>query len=273
MPANEGGAHEQNQSGPMVRRTSLHGGCHGSRLFIGASRSGFAAHRLGRPSPADKYGSSIVYVKPGATFGKYDKLAILDCFVQFDKNWQNNYNSNQVDPSTFVASNDMDRIKKELAAEFKRVFTKELQAGGYQVVTTGGSDVLILRPAIINLRVTAPDLMTPGINTTVVSSAGSATLYLELWDSVTNTLLARAMNSQADQEAWAQQANSVTNTHGGRFHPEELGRQSAQASGGRARELGRLNTPLSRRLSGSRRWWVPAPVQRRDRHRCRQSGS
>jgi hypothetical protein len=157
-------------------------------------------------------GSSIVYVKPGATFGKYDKLAILDCFVQFDKNWQNNYNSNQVDPSTFVTSNDMDRIKKELAAEFKRVFTKELQAGGYQVVTTGGPDVLILRPAIINLRVTAPDLMTPGINTTVVSSAGSATLYLELWDSVTNTLLARAMNSQADQEAWAQQANSVTNT-------------------------------------------------------------
>ncbi len=157
-------------------------------------------------------GSSIVYVKPGATFGKYDKVAILDCFVQFDKNWQNNYNSNQVDPSTFVTSNDMDRIKKELAAEFKRVFTKELQAGGYQVVTMGGSDVLILRPAIINLRVTAPDLMTPGINATVVSSAGSATLYIELYDSVTNTLLARAMNSQADQQAWAQSANSVTNT-------------------------------------------------------------
>ncbi len=157
-------------------------------------------------------GSSIVYVKPGATFGKYDKVAILDCFVQFDKNWQNNYNSNQIDPSTFVTSNDMDRIKKELAAEFKRVFTKELQAGGYQVVTMGGSDVLILRPAIINLRVTAPDLMTPGINATVVSSAGSATLYIELYDSVTNTLLARAMNSQADQQAWAQAANSVTNT-------------------------------------------------------------
>jgi hypothetical protein len=157
-------------------------------------------------------GSSLVYVKPGAKFGKYDKVAILDCFVQFDKNWQNNYNSNQVDPSTFVSTDDMNRIKKELAAEFKKIFSQELQAGGYQIVTTGGTDVLILRPAIINLRVTAPDLMTPGINATVVSSAGSATLYLELWDSVSNTLLARAMNSQADQEAWAQAANSVTNT-------------------------------------------------------------
>ena len=210
-------------------------------------------------------GSSIVYVKPGATFGKYDKVAILDCFVQFDKNWQNNYNSNQVDPSTFVTSNDMDRIKKELAAEFKRVFTKELQAGGYQVVTIGGSDVLILRPAIINLRVTAPDLMTPGINATVVSSAGSATLYLELCDSVTNTLLARAMNSQADQQAWAQSRQQRDEHDGGRFHPEELGRQSAQASGGRARELGRLNAPLSPVVAGSRM----SAISREGGARCR----
>jgi hypothetical protein len=158
-------------------------------------------------------GSTVVYLRPGATFGKYDKVAILDCFVEFDKNWQSNYNSQQVDPSTFVGTADMNRIKKELAAEFKKVFTKELQAGGYQLVTTAAPDVLVLRPAIINLRVTAPDLMTPGINTTVVSSAGSATLYLELWDSMTNTLLARAMNSQADQGfGGGQVADSVTNT-------------------------------------------------------------
>ena len=162
-------------------------------------------------------GSSVVYVKPGATFGKYDKVAILDCFVEFDKNWQNNYNSNQVDPSTFVSSDDMNRIKKELAADFKKIFTKELQAGGYQVVTTAAPDVLVLRPAIINLRVTAPDLMTPGIDTTVVSSAGSATLYLELWDSMTNTLLARAMNAQAADQFGGQVADSVSNAQAADF--------------------------------------------------------
>jgi Protein of unknown function (DUF3313) len=162
-------------------------------------------------------GSSLVYVKPGTTFGKYDKVAILDCFVEFDPNWQNNYNSNQVDPSNFVSSNDMNRIKKQLATAFKQIFTKELQAGGYQVVTSAAPDVLVLRPAIINLRVTAPDLMTPGIDATVVSSAGSATLYLELWDSMTNTLLARAMNSQADQQFGGQFANSVTNTQAADF--------------------------------------------------------
>ena len=53
-----------------------------------------------------------MYVKPGATFGKYNKVAILDCFVEFDKNWQNNYNQSQVDPSNFVSSDDMNRIKR-----------------------------------------------------------------------------------------------------------------------------------------------------------------
>jgi Protein of unknown function (DUF3313) len=162
-------------------------------------------------------GSSLVYVKPGATFGKYDKVAILDCFVEFDKDWQSNYNSSQVDPSNFVSVDDMNRIKKELAADFKKIFTKELQAGGYQVVTSAAPDVLVLRPAIINLRVTAPDLMTPGIDATVVNSAGSATLYLELWDSMTNTLLARAMNAQADQQFGGQVADSVTNTQAADF--------------------------------------------------------
>jgi hypothetical protein len=49
---------------------------------------------------------------------------------------------------------------------------------------------------------------------TVVDSAGSATLYLELWDSATNTILARAMDAQADPgfAGRGQAANRVTNT-------------------------------------------------------------
>src|SRR5271167_4316853 len=54
-------------------------------------------------------GSRVIYVRPGAKFGKYDKVAILDCLVEFDKNWQSNYNSQQVDPSAFVSTDDMNR--------------------------------------------------------------------------------------------------------------------------------------------------------------------
>jgi len=38
------------------------------------------------------------------------------------------------------------------------------------------------------------------------------TLYLELWDSTTNTILARVMDAEADQQPFAQPASRVTNT-------------------------------------------------------------
>jgi hypothetical protein len=53
--------------------------------------------------------------------------------------------------------------------------------------------------------------MSAGIEATIVRSAGSATLYLELWDSISRTILARVVDAQADQQPFAQQANSVTN--------------------------------------------------------------
>lgn len=155
----------------------------------------------------------LVYLKPGATFNQYQRVAILDCFVEFEKDWQKDYNRSRVGLGYKVSDADVERMKKGLAEEFKKVFVDELQKkGGYQVVDEAAPDVLVLRPALVNVEVSAPDLMTPGINATVVRSAGQMTLFLELWDSSTNTLLARVMDAEADNEAFAKQANRVTNT-------------------------------------------------------------
>jgi Protein of unknown function (DUF3313) len=156
--------------------------------------------------------SRVVYVKPGATFTQYNRVAILECLVEFEKDWQKDYNSSRIGLEGRVSEKDIERMKTGLAAEFKKVFTKELQdKGGYQVVNTAGPDVLVLRPALVNVKVNAPDLMTPGINATVVRSAGQMTLFLELWDSSTNTLLARVLDAAADNDAFAKQASRVTN--------------------------------------------------------------
>jgi Protein of unknown function (DUF3313) len=157
--------------------------------------------------------SRISYVKPGATFTQYQRVAILDPLVEFEKDWKKDYNNSRSGLSGRVSDSDIERMKAGLAAEFKKVFTKELQdKGGYQVVTTAAPDVLVLRPALLNVEVSAPDLMEPGINATVVRSAGQMTLFLELWDSSTNTLLARVMDAAADNDSFAKQANRVTNT-------------------------------------------------------------
>ena len=156
-------------------------------------------------------GNELVYVKPGATFNQYKRVMILDCYVAMAKDWQQNYNANVgADLDAMVSDADVQRIESTLSTEFKKVFTSELQKGGYQVTTTEAPDVLILRPAIINVQVTAPDIMSAGVDVNVIASAGSGTFYLELW-APPHTLLARAYDAQADQQPFAQQANSVTN--------------------------------------------------------------
>jgi hypothetical protein len=154
----------------------------------------------------------LVYVKPGATFSQYDRVAILDCYVEFEKDWQKDYNASRIGLEGRVTDRDVERIKTDLAAEFKKVFVDELQnKGGYQVVDLVAPDVLLLRPALLNVEVNAPDIMTAGISRTVVRSAGQMTLYLELWDPSTKTLLARVEDVREDDQAFGQVANRATN--------------------------------------------------------------
>lgn len=154
----------------------------------------------------------LVYVKPGATFSQYSRVAILDPLVEFEKDWQDDYNRSRTGLAGRVSDADVAKMKERLGAEFKKVFTNELQGeGGYQVVEVAAPDVLVLRPALLDVEVNAPDIMTAGIEHTVVRSAGQMTLYLELWDSASNTLLARVMDAQADPDTMAQVGGTVTN--------------------------------------------------------------
>ena len=193
--------------------------CIVASLALGLSAGLSAKEKLPEVSPEGlqlqkSKDARVVYLKPGATFGQYNRVAILDCFVQFEKNWERNYNEEELDLEHRVTAADMDRMKAAVSAEFKRVFTEELQKkGGYEVVDTVAPDVLVLRPAIVNLEVNAPDLRTADMSRTLVASAGQMTLYLELWDSTSKTILARIMDPQADDGLGgvAQVSNSVTN--------------------------------------------------------------
>jgi hypothetical protein len=107
----------------------------------------------------------------------------------------------------------MDAIKKELAQEFLKVFTEELSRGGYQLVDKPAHDVLLVRPAIIDLDIQAPDPMGDIDSTTFSASAGQMTLLAELYDSVTSDLLLRAIDPEADEgSGMIEWQNSVSNS-------------------------------------------------------------
>jgi hypothetical protein len=80
------------------------------------------------------------------------------------------------------------------------VFTRELESGGYELVDAAAGDVLQLRPAIVDLDVTAPELDVPGVVVNYVTSTGEMTLNLELIDSVSSSVIGRAIDRQEGSE-------------------------------------------------------------------------
>jgi hypothetical protein len=152
----------------------------------------------------------LAYVRPGATFTQYKRLAVEDCYVGFSKKWVEDYN--RAHPSHQITASDVERAKTALQDDFKRIFTEELQeTRRYKVTDYLEPGVLILRPALINIQVSAPDLMSRDSSATLVQSAGTMTIYLVLWDFESHTPLARVWDAKVDPSVDGQRASSATN--------------------------------------------------------------
>ena len=151
-----------------------------------------------------------LYKLPEADFSGYKRVRLDPIEVEFDKNWKPNQNERS--SSRRLTNEDLERIKKALAEEFRKVFTEELTKNGYPVVEESDDDVLRVSAAIVNLYITAPEKMSAGRSRTYTTSAGHMTLAVELRDSVTGKLMARAVDSvQGRDTGNFMVTNSVTN--------------------------------------------------------------
>ncbi len=152
---------------------------------------------------------ALVYAQPDADFGRYNKIYLDDAYIAFKKNWQRSQNRSHANS---INSDDMTRIKSELSSLFREVFSNTLTQGGYELVTELDDDVLLIRPAIINLDITAPDTRSANLTQTFSETAGEMTLYLELYDSVTDDLIAKVLDRQMDRRTgFFQWQNHVSN--------------------------------------------------------------
>jgi hypothetical protein len=157
--------------------------------------------------------ADIAMIHPDADFSVYKRVFIADPWVAFIKNCKRTQNS-QRRGSHRVSDSDMEKIKEAVSTMFKEVFTEKLtENGGYTLADEAGEDVLYIRPAVIDLDVTAPDTMTAGRSRTYTTSAGAATLYIELYDSVSGAIIGRAADRRTARQSAHQMnwSSSVTN--------------------------------------------------------------
>jgi len=154
--------------------------------------------------------AAMAYIDPDADFSVFKRVAILEPFVAFRSNWQRDQNRSR---SRNIRARDMERIKADVATLFERVFTERLEDAGYEVVDGANEDVLLLRPAIIDLDITAPDTRSAGRSRTFTASTGAATLYIQLFDSLSGDIIGRAADRRSARGSghltWS---NSVTNS-------------------------------------------------------------
>jgi len=149
-----------------------------------------------------------LYVRPGATFAGYKRYYLLEPNIAFRRNWQRDTRVN----GRRITDAQMNEIREVAAELLIEVFNEELQAGGYAVSETSGDDVIVFRPAIIDLDITAPDVATAGRSRSWTDSSMSATLVLEMFDSQTLEILARGASAQSESSSgFMSRANSVTN--------------------------------------------------------------
>lgn len=143
--------------------------------------------KIAKPKEVD-----TAYVRPGVDFSTYQTVKLLEPQISFRKDWQRDQNTSRsmgritdADMAKMVATG-----KKLFLEEFNRVLKKK----GYTVVEEISSDTLVVRPAITNLDIFAPDPNNRnGIwNKVYTDGAGEATLAIELYDGPSNQILARA---------------------------------------------------------------------------------
>jgi len=138
-----------------------------------------------------------VYLLPGADFRSYTRVMLDPTEVAFKKNWARDLNSRSVRSlSGRITDADVERAVSEGGQAASEIFARAFADGGFPVVTTPGEDVLRVRTAVINLTVSAPDMMTSGRSRTFAGEAGAATLVVEARDSVSGALLARVVDPQ-----------------------------------------------------------------------------
>ncbi len=145
----------------------------------------------------------------GVDWSGYSKIQLETATVEFRENWvrdQKRLNDN------IIRERDEMRIKTGASDLLGQVLSRELSDAGYEMSTESGPGIMRFAPRIVDLDVVAPDRVSDSMVDSLTDSQGSFTLELEIYDSVSNALLANTRQHQEDPyKGYMERTTSATN--------------------------------------------------------------
>ncbi len=154
-------------------------------------------------------GIDVAYVRPGSSLAPYKRVMLDPVEVAFSKDWDPEKTGSRMR----LSEADREKIRSDLAKLFEKTFKEELEKGGYPIVDKSAPDVLRVTPALVDVYINAPDVMTPGRTRTYVMNAGRMTLVADFRDSETGAILGRVADQrEAREDMFLQLSSSVENS-------------------------------------------------------------
>ena len=148
---------------------------------------------------------------PGLDVSEYSKIMLMSAGVE--------YRPGGEDGRTFRArtSGGPFEVTEEQKTRFQETvseaFRDELaRSTRFEIVDESGPDVLLIRGALLDVVSYVPPDNSPGRVDVYLSSVGEATLVLEIRDSITGAIMARAVDRDAAEDMTGMvESNRVTN--------------------------------------------------------------
>lgn len=161
-----------------------------------------------------------VYLKPGVSLSQFTAIRLTPCTVAFRADWMRNQNFDRSPGSSRVTEEDMQVISDRLARSCDEHFLEALEREpAYHIVGDEVTDEVVLevRPSIIDLDVTAPDINEVGISRTYTTSSGEMTLFLEAFDAASGEIIARVVDEKEDYDdmrlEWTNRATNMADAN------------------------------------------------------------
>jgi uncharacterized protein DUF3313 len=138
----------------------------------------------------------LLYLRPGASLAGYSKVMLDPPLVAYDKQWRRDYDRAVTGHFARLTDKEIRTRLDDAQQMLSTAYGNALAAAGYQIATAPDADVLRLSIAVLNVRITAPDVDSAPPMTVVSKDIGSATLVIEARDSLTGQLLGRAVDQE-----------------------------------------------------------------------------